>query len=56
VVHGDGYKIISSRNLDIFKPGEEGQRNDLRRNIITVKIISRQPDEARLKNNELQQK
>ena len=40
----------------IFRPGEENQRNDLSRNSITVKIISRQFDEAWPKNNKLQQK
>jgi len=49
-------KTIFKRNLGIFIQDEESQRQGLRRNVITVKIMARQLDEVLDKNNKLQQK
>lgn len=49
-------KIILKRNLGFFVRGEEDQQKDLSRNIITVKIILHQSDEASGKKDKLQQK
>ena len=43
-------------NLLFFGQARKTERNDLSRNSITVKIISRQFDEAWPKNDKLQQK
>ena len=47
-------KTASLRNLGFFERGEEGKENDLRRNIITVKIIFWRPDEAAAEKDKLQ--
>jgi len=46
-------KLVLKRNLDILRQDEEDKRNDLSRNRITMKIISRQSDEVLAQNSKL---
>ena len=50
---GDGFKTAFKRNLGFFVQGEEDKQNDLRRNIITAKIILAPADEALGKKDKL---